>query len=132
MKKWHLRCQQYFQCRRNFEDRSYARGFGIVLNHRNVENEKEKVQAFSEKIGCRLWEKCRQSNEKLFTGRGSKNCDRKNPASEIRQMFIGSCQISLWKEEGKRMRQEAYFCTVKELMSLEKITFPDSLFPIHI
>ena len=33
---------------RNFEDRSYARVFGIVLNHRNVENEMEKVQAFSE------------------------------------------------------------------------------------
>ena len=29
---------------RNFEDRSYARVFGIVLNHRNVENETEKVQ----------------------------------------------------------------------------------------
>ncbi len=28
---------------RNFEDRSYARVFGIVLNHRNVENETEKV-----------------------------------------------------------------------------------------
>ena len=33
---------------RNFEDRSYARIFGIVLNHRNVENETEKVQAFAE------------------------------------------------------------------------------------
>ena len=32
---------------RNFEDRSYARVFGIVLNHRNVENEVQKVQAFS-------------------------------------------------------------------------------------
>ena len=28
---------------------SYARIFGIVLNHRNVENETEKVQAFAEK-----------------------------------------------------------------------------------
>ena len=27
---------------KNFEDRSYARVFGIVLNHRNVENENEK------------------------------------------------------------------------------------------
>lgn len=34
---------------RNFEDRSYARVFGIVLNHRNVENETEKVQAFAQK-----------------------------------------------------------------------------------
>lgn len=36
---------------RNFEDRSYARIFGIVLNHRNVEHETEKVQAFSEISG---------------------------------------------------------------------------------
>ena len=34
---------------RNFEDRSYARIFGLILNHRNVENETEKVQAFAEK-----------------------------------------------------------------------------------
>ena len=33
---------------RNFEDRSYARIFGLILNHRNVENETEKVQAFAE------------------------------------------------------------------------------------
>lgn len=33
---------------RNFEDRSYARLFGIVLNHRNVEKEYEKVKAFSD------------------------------------------------------------------------------------
>ena len=32
---------------KNFEDRSYARVFGIVLNHRNVENETEKVTAFA-------------------------------------------------------------------------------------
>lgn len=53
---------------RNFEDRSYARVFGIVLNHRNVENEKEKVQAFSEKIGVPIVEKCREVM-KLFTGK---------------------------------------------------------------
>ena len=34
---------------RNFEDRSYARIFGLILNHRNVENETEKVQAFAER-----------------------------------------------------------------------------------
>lgn len=33
---------------KNFEDRSYAKVHGIILNHRNVENENEKVQAFAE------------------------------------------------------------------------------------
>ncbi len=36
---------------KNFEDRSYARVFGIVLNHRNVENETEK----SRDICKRAW-----------------------------------------------------------------------------
>ena len=36
---------------KNFEDRSYARVFGIVLNHRNVENENEKVETFAKEHG---------------------------------------------------------------------------------
>ena len=36
---------------KNFEDRSYAKVYGIVLNHRNVENEKEKVQAVADEAG---------------------------------------------------------------------------------
>ena len=36
---------------KNFEDRSYAKVRGIILNRRNVENETEKVQAFSEESG---------------------------------------------------------------------------------
>ena len=38
---------------KNFEDRSYAKVYGIVLNHRNVENEREKVQAFADEAACR-------------------------------------------------------------------------------
>ena len=32
---------------KNFEDRSYARVLGLILNHRNVENETQKVRAFA-------------------------------------------------------------------------------------
>ena len=35
----------------NFEDRSYARIRGIILNHRNVVGEDEKVRAFADKRG---------------------------------------------------------------------------------
>jgi nitrogenase iron protein NifH len=34
---------------KNFEDRSYAKVLGIVFNHRNVENEEEKVKDFAYK-----------------------------------------------------------------------------------
>lgn len=36
---------------KNFEDRSYARVGGIILNHRNVVRETEKVAEFSQKTG---------------------------------------------------------------------------------
>ena len=35
---------------KNFEDRSYAKVYGIVLNHRNVENETEKVTEFADSV----------------------------------------------------------------------------------
>ncbi len=39
---------------KNFEDRGYARVAGIILNHRNVERETEKVQAFADEHGLRI------------------------------------------------------------------------------
>ena len=39
---------------KNFADRSYARVEGVILNHRNVERETEKVQAFCDQNGLRI------------------------------------------------------------------------------
>ncbi len=36
---------------KNFEDRGYAKVFGILLNHRNVEKELEKVENFASSVG---------------------------------------------------------------------------------
>ena len=36
---------------KNFEDRGYANVFGLILNHRNVEGETEKVTRFAEERG---------------------------------------------------------------------------------
>lgn len=38
----------------NFEDRGYASVKGIILNRRNVENEREKVQAFADEKGLEI------------------------------------------------------------------------------
>ena len=35
----------------NFKDRGYAKVYGIVLNHRNIENEYEKVKTFADSAG---------------------------------------------------------------------------------
>ncbi len=39
---------------KNFADRSYARVEGVILNHRNVERETEKVQEFCDKNGLHI------------------------------------------------------------------------------
>lgn len=39
---------------KNFEDRSYAKVRGIIMNRRNVENEEEKVRAFAESAGLEI------------------------------------------------------------------------------
>ena len=48
---------------RNFEDRSYAKVFGIVLNHRNVENETEKVTEFADSVGLPIVGEVPRSDE---------------------------------------------------------------------
>ena len=39
---------------KNFEDRSYASVYGIVLNHRNIDREGEKVGAFARERGLKI------------------------------------------------------------------------------
>ena len=48
---------------RNFEDRSYAKVYGIVLNHRNVENETEKVTEFADSVGLPIVGEVPRSDE---------------------------------------------------------------------
>ena len=85
---------------RNFEDRSYARVFGIVLNHRNVENETEKVQAFSEKIGVPIVGEVPRSDEIIHWEEQGKTVIEGNPDSEISKCFLDLATL-LWKEEEK-------------------------------
>ena len=42
------------QAVKNFEDRGYASVEGIILNHRNVEHETEKVQQFADENGLTI------------------------------------------------------------------------------
>ena len=84
---------------RNFEDRSYARVFGIVLNHRNVENEMEKVQAFSEKIGVPIVGKVPRSDEIIRWEDQGKTVIEGNPDSEISKCFFDLAELLLKEEE---------------------------------
>ena len=84
---------------RNFEDRSYARVFGIVLNHRNVENEMEKVQAFSEKIGVPIVGEVPRSDEIIRWEDQGKTVIEGNPDSEISKCFFDLEELLLKEEE---------------------------------
>ena len=84
---------------RNFEDRSYARVFGIVLNHRNVENEMEKVQAFSEKIGVPIVGQVPRSDEIIRWEDQGKTVIEGNPDSEISKCFFDLAELLLKEEE---------------------------------
>ena len=84
---------------RNFEDRSYARVFGIVLNHRNVENEMEKVQAFSEKIGVPIVGEVPRRDEIIRWEDQGKTVIEGNPDSEISKCFFDLAELLLKEEE---------------------------------
>ena len=83
---------------RNFEDRSYAKVFGIVLNHRNVENETEKVQAFAEKAGLNIVGEIPRSDEIIRSEDMGKTVIEGDPSLPISRRFFDLAE-QLWKEE---------------------------------
>ena len=87
-----------FSAVKNFEDRSYARVFGVVLNHRNVENEKEKVQAFAEKVGVPIVGEVPRSDEIIHWEEQGKTGIEGDPTSEISKCFFNLAEL-LWEEE---------------------------------
>ena len=73
---------------RNFEDRCYACIFGIVLNHRNVENETEKVQAFAEKSNIPIVGEIPRSDEIIRWEDQGKTVIEGDESSEISEKFF--------------------------------------------
>ena len=84
---------------RNFEDRSYARVFGIVLNHRNVENETEKVQAFAQKSNIPIVGEIPRSDEIIRWEDQGKTVIEGDAGSEISRRFFDLAEILLKAEE---------------------------------
>ena len=84
---------------RNFEDRSYARVFGIVLNHRNVENETEKVQAFAQKSNIPIVGEIPRSDEIIRWEDQGKTVIEGDKDSEISRRFFDLAEMLLKVEE---------------------------------
>ena len=84
---------------RNFEDRSYARVFGIVLNHRNVENENQKVEEFSNKSGIPIVGEIPRSDEIIRNEDMGRTVIEGDPKSEISRRFLDLAEMLLQSEE---------------------------------
>lgn len=84
---------------RNFEDRSYARVFGIVLNHRNVENENQKVEEFSKKSGIPIVGEIPRSDEIIRNEDMGRTVIEGDPKSEISRRFLDFAEMLLQSEE---------------------------------
>ena len=84
---------------RNFEDRSYARVFGIVLNHRNVENENQKVEEFSKKSGIPIVGEIPRSDEIIRNEDMGRTVIEGDLKSEISRRFFDLAEMLLQSEE---------------------------------
>lgn len=88
---------------RNFEDRSYARIFGLILNHRNVENETEKVQAFAEEKKIPIVGEIPRSDEIIRWEDQGRTVIEGDADSEISKRFFELAE-KLLEDETERVR----------------------------
>lgn len=77
-----------FQAVKNFEDRNYATVSGVILNHRNVENEYEKVSDFAEKNQLRILGEIPRSPEINYYEDQGMTVIQGDPELEISQTFM--------------------------------------------
>ena len=86
---------------KNFEDRSYAQVYGIVLNHRNVVGETEKVTAFSTEHGIPIVGEIPRSDEITRCEDRGMTVVEGEPDSPVSRAFLDLAARLLSDEEGK-------------------------------
>lgn len=72
---------------KNFEDRSYARVLGLILNHRNVEQETEKVRSFAEERGLDIIGEIPRSNDIIRYEEEGKTVIEGDPSLPVSETF---------------------------------------------
>ena len=73
---------------KNFQDRSYARVHGIVLNHRNVEGETRKVQEFAREAGLPIVGEIERSDDITWCEDRGQTVVEGRPESEAGKAFM--------------------------------------------
>ena len=87
-----------YQAVKNFEDRNYATVSGIILNHRNVENETEKVNDFARANQLKILGEIPRSNEITRYEDQGMTVIQGDPELEVSRIFMKLAE-SLLKEE---------------------------------
>ena len=78
---------------KNFEDRSYAKVRGIVMNRRAVEGEEEKVRAFAEKAGLPIVADIPRTNDIIHYEDMGKTVIEGNPELEVSKRFLDLARL---------------------------------------
>ena len=73
---------------KNFEDRSYARVLGLILNRRNVENETQKVAAFAKERGLEIVGEIPRSDEIIRFEEEGKTVIEGDSGLEVSKRFL--------------------------------------------
>lgn len=82
----------------NFEDRGYASVRGIILNRRNVEQEREKVEAFAEKKGFEIIADIPRSNDIIHYEDQGMTVIEGDPTLPISQTYLELAKKLLGEE----------------------------------
>ena len=77
---------------KNFEDRSYAHVEGIILNHRNVEREYEKVREFADRNGLKIIAEIPRSDDIIRFEDQGMTVIQGDPSLEVSQRFLALAQ----------------------------------------
>ena len=83
----------------NFQDRSYAKVRGIVMNRRAVEGEEEKVRAFAEKTGLPIVADIPRTNDIIHYEDMGKTVIEGDPTLEVSKRFLDLARLLIEEDE---------------------------------
>ncbi len=84
---------------KNFEDRSYAKVRGIVMNRRNVEGEEEKVRAFAEEAGLEIVADIPRTNDIIHFEDMGKTVIEGDISLEVSKRFLDLAKLLIEEDE---------------------------------
>ena len=84
---------------RNFEDRSYAKVRGVIMNRRNVEDEEQKVRSFADKAGIGIIADIPRSADIIKYEDMGMTCVEGDPECDAAKQFIALAKTLIDEEE---------------------------------